>query len=473
MSKSKDSNTQKEWRLAEFQVRFVEEFLKPGSSKCHLLIATPGVGKGLTTAHLISRLLRAGGKRVLILCPASLVPAWYERVGSLLAERTVLAIDRRLFLERQSEASPGQDPWPDGVIIVSTDMAKREAVTASLVESTWDLVIVDEAHKMTGQKQLLLERLANSGEVSRFLMLTASQITEQINHCLKNTVHITNWKADFVRWRDSQKSGDATTEVRPIWYTRSEDELTVLKALDVLLEEIPTSEAAVLIRRIILYRAASSILNLENTLIRIRRQLDEYSHESSPLHEFPEVIEEGATEEGLWRLIPDCVAKIERLLLLLENVTVDMKLTSLMELIDRMSSEESAQRIVILSSFASTIEYLRAAMQDRGFVAFSITGRMTHGQRDEAFRGFRDQGRILMTTDASVIGSDLTFVDTVIHYDLPTTVEQVGKRRAVYDGITRVTPCIVYAFLDESRVFPFESERFRGLSAQLYNGRND
>jgi len=68
------------------------------------------------------------------------------------------------------------------LVITSMDFAKQEDVTAALAETQWDLVVVDEAHKMAayryGEKTTKTERY-KFGEllsrISRFLLfLTAT-----------------------------------------------------------------------------------------------------------------------------------------------------------------------------------------------------------------------------------------------------------------------------------------------------------
>ncbi len=110
-----------------------------------LLADDAGAGKTIMAGLLLRELkLRGLAQRVLIICPANLTFQWQRELRDKFDEKfTVLkgAIIREQFGINQF--------LENNQIITSLDLAKRESILAGLQQGQWDLVIVDEAHRMS------------------------------------------------------------------------------------------------------------------------------------------------------------------------------------------------------------------------------------------------------------------------------------------------------------------------------------
>jgi superfamily II DNA or RNA helicase len=115
-----------------------------------LLADDPGAGKTIM-AGLLLKELKARGlvKRILIVAPASLTFQWQREMADKFRER--FEVIRGDVLR----ANYGQNPWQerDQVVTSVSWVSIVEDARESLLRSRWDLVIVDEAHKMSARSE--------------------------------------------------------------------------------------------------------------------------------------------------------------------------------------------------------------------------------------------------------------------------------------------------------------------------------
>ena len=113
-----------------------------------LLADDPGAGKTIM-AGLLLKELKARGlvRRVLIVTPANLTFQWQREMADKFREK--FAVIRGDVLR----ANYGQNPWQerDQVVTSVSWVSIVEDARESLLRSRWDLVIVDEAHKMSAR----------------------------------------------------------------------------------------------------------------------------------------------------------------------------------------------------------------------------------------------------------------------------------------------------------------------------------
>ena len=113
-----------------------------------LIADDPGAGKTIMAGLIIKELkLRGLAKRILIVVPGHLRDQWRREMKERFEEHFVV-VDRRMM-----EALFGENIWQrENQIITSMDFAKQEDILPSLAAAHFDLVIVDEAHKMSAYR---------------------------------------------------------------------------------------------------------------------------------------------------------------------------------------------------------------------------------------------------------------------------------------------------------------------------------
>jgi len=141
-----------------------------------LLADDPGAGKTIMAGLLIKELkIRGLIKRTLIVAPANLCWQWQREMKDKFREN--FEIIRGDVLR----ANYGANPWQDrNQVITSVSWASViDDARESLLRSTWDLIIVDEAHKMSAyssDKKTLAYQLgeALSRNTDHYLLMTAT-----------------------------------------------------------------------------------------------------------------------------------------------------------------------------------------------------------------------------------------------------------------------------------------------------------
>ncbi len=141
-----------------------------------LLADDPGAGKTIM-AGLLLKELKARGlvRRVLIVSPANLTFQWQRELTDKFREK--FDVIRGDVLR----ANYGQNPWQerDQVITSVSWVSVVEDARESLLRSRWDLVIVDEAHKMSARSEDHKTYAYKLGEnlskmTDHFLLMTAT-----------------------------------------------------------------------------------------------------------------------------------------------------------------------------------------------------------------------------------------------------------------------------------------------------------
>jgi SNF2 family DNA or RNA helicase len=161
------------------QITAVYESMLPRQPLRYVLADDPGAGKTIMAGLFIRELLmRADAKRVLIVAPGSLVEQWQDEMFEK------FGLSFTLFSREQVEQSRSGNPFDDIDLMVARvdQLSRAEDLQEKLRLSHWDLIVVDEAHKLSASyfgnkvnktKRFLLGELL--GSITRhFLLMTAT-----------------------------------------------------------------------------------------------------------------------------------------------------------------------------------------------------------------------------------------------------------------------------------------------------------
>ena len=167
-----------------------------------LLADDPGAGKTIMAGLLIKELkIRGLIKRTLIVAPANLCFQWQRELRDKFRE-DFTPIDRNILRGKY-----GSNPWQEmNQVITSVSWVSRvDDASESLMRSHWDLIIVDEAHKMSAyseDKKTLAYQLGEnlSERTDHYLLMTATPHKgDPKNFCL------------FLRLLDKDVYGDVSS----------------------------------------------------------------------------------------------------------------------------------------------------------------------------------------------------------------------------------------------------------------------
>ncbi|HAH46808.1 DEAD/DEAH box helicase [Gimesia sp.] len=444
------------------QSEFAAKFLAAGSERKHLLTSLPGLGKGFVGSSIVGyTAAHEQAKRVLVLAPTALAHQWVEMIHRSNTDVACEYVDRRRLRELESLQSRTDSLWSQiGVVVMSIDFAKRPEIAEFLMQTQWDLLVVDEAHQLAPQTQrqqvvtALVEHCPQMRVLYMQILLETLTVKETENP-LFNDVETTVWSRDTVRDKDGNP---ILPEVYIEWisHKRQPDEAALLSQLQDSLQVIAGyGQQGRLIGTQLVKTASSSLFALEQLLNRMRHRrnqiahgLDEFLHnDDTNLWSDDEVCD---PEPGFYeRALMEFADRITVLLESLEDVSTDSKYDSLVSLLNTLGVLASRdRRVCIFTSYVNTATYLESALSEHHPHVVVVTGSMSYAEQEQSVSDFSHKGGILITTSAMSL--PIPEVSAVIFYDLPMNPATLDARIGQFNRVGRTGPVRVFAFTDES-----------------------
>jgi len=447
-----------------------------------LLADDPGAGKTIMAGLVLTELKQRGlVNRTLIVAPGHLSDQWLREMKEKFGEN-FRVIDRGMM-----DASWGQNVWQsENQAITSIDFAKQEDVMLSLAESRWDLVIVDEAHKMAayqyGQKLTrteryrlgeLLSRISNfllfltatphRGDPSNFRLLldllepgffaTDEMLGESIKN-KDNPLFLRRLKEDI-------KNFDSTPlfpprQVVTIKYRLSDDEKKLYNEVTWYVEKywnkaMQKEKRNVAFALLILQRRlASSVRAVRLSLERRRDRLQELLKQGKIIQEmgyFDEEALDDSPELERWRKEDELLERLtsaETLEELSEEINVldeliglakeaekkevETKLNELRKVMEKEELGKSGEKILIFTESRDTLEYLVEKIRSWGYSVTFIHGGLNLDRRINAEHEFREKAQVMVSTEAGGEGINLQFCWLMVNYDMPWNPNRLEQR---------------------------------------------
>ncbi|WP_165248465.1 helicase-related protein [Adlercreutzia sp. ZJ141] len=128
------------------QISAVYQNMLPKMPLRYVLADDPGAGKTIMAGLLVKEMLARGDlKRCLIVCPGNLVEQWQDELYRKFNLKFTILTNDLL------EASVTRNAFKEHDLCIARldKLSRSDDVQALLRDTTWDLVVVDEAHKMS------------------------------------------------------------------------------------------------------------------------------------------------------------------------------------------------------------------------------------------------------------------------------------------------------------------------------------
>lgn len=200
------------------QITAVYESMLPRQPLRFVLADDPGAGKTIMAGLYIRELImRADSRRILVVAPGSLVEQWrdelFEKFG----------LQFQVFSPALEAATPSSNPFEefDHLVVRLDQMARNEDLQAKLLATTWDLVIFDEAHKLSAhffgseiKKTGRFELAEQLGSRTRHLLLMSATPHNGKEEDFQLFLSLLDSDRFYGRFRDGVHKADASDLMR-------------------------------------------------------------------------------------------------------------------------------------------------------------------------------------------------------------------------------------------------------------------
>ena len=493
----------------------------------YLLADEVGLGKTIE-AGLIMRELKLRGlvKRTLVIAPKGLVSQWVSEMRFHFGEtfQLVLPEDIKTLKRIAHASSPGNgdkgnhdsealpaNAWQMfSQVVVPMDsvkpLDKRRGWTAAqvsehnrerfedLISAGWDLVIVDEAHRLGGSTDQVARFKLGQGlseAAPYFLMLSATphQGKTDAFHRLVSLIDAQEFPdiSSVTRERvqphvirtEKRRAIDANgkplfkprrTQLGPVsWEERHRSQQLLYEAVTEYVREgynqaMREKRSYIGFLMILMQRLVVSSTSAIRTTL--ERRLEALAAPQEQLTLFPLASEEEwadldgqeqidvllrtrlkalKNERAEVKLLLDAAARCEQ-------IGPDAKAEALLDWLYRLQSEEGDPELktLVFTEFVPTQEMLRQFLAERGFPVVCLNGSMDMEERKQVQEAFAKEARILISTEAGGEGLNLQFCHVVINYDIPWNPMRLEQRIGRVDriGQTHAVRAVNFVFED-------------------------
>jgi len=135
-----------------------------------------------------------------------------------------------------------------------------------------------------------------------------------------------------------------------------------------------------------------------------------------------------------------------------EQAGPDAKAEALIEWVYKLQAEENEPdlKVLIFTEFVPTQQMLKEFLEARGISVVTLNGSMDMEERKQAQDAFRKSHRVLVSTDAGGEGLNLQFAHVIINYDIPWNPMRLEQRIGRVDriGQPKTVQAINFVFED-------------------------
>ena len=495
----------------------------------YLLADEVGLGKTIE-AGLILRELKLRGlvKRTLVIAPKGLVSQWVSEMRFHFGEdfqlvlpediKTLKRITPATGLGNGEKGNHGQEALPANAwqlfsqVVVPIDsvkpLEKRRGWTSAqlnehnrerfedLISAGWDLVIVDEAHRLGGSTDQVARFKLGQGlaEAAPYLLLLSATPHQGKTDAFHRLVSLIDAKEfpdissvtrervqPYVIRTEKRRAIDAEgkplfkprrTQLIPVsWEDRHRNQKILYEAVteyvrDGYNQAMQEKRSYIGFLMILMQRLVVSSTSAIRTTL--ERRLEALATPQQQLTLFPPASEDEwadldgqeqievlirtrlkalKNERAEVKLLLDAAARCEQ-------IGPDAKAEALLDWLYRLQSEENDPELkaLVFTEFVPTQEMLRRFLTERGFSVVCLNGSMEMDDRKRVQDAFAKDVRILISTDAGGEGLNLQFCHVVINFDIPWNPMRLEQRIGRVDRIGQVHVVRAINFVFEGSV---------------------
>ncbi len=423
-----------EVKLLEHQVDAAHRALFEMDGKA-LLADEVGLGKTIEVGMILKEMhYRETSGSVLILTPAQLAKQWQGELREKFGLEFVCNYDDEF-----------QDFDAHDRIIASIDTAKSDRHRATVLGRAWDVLVMDEAHYVKNEetdRYDLIDKLT----YNYAFFLTATPIQNELTDLYnivsllrpglfgsRDTFHqyfVDNGQETLVNRDELQRRlgqvmirnrredtdidfTDRIIDTRKFEPSAAEQDLYDA-VTNYVQEAYSQDQGQKLVLMLLQKEVVSSPEALKQTILKQLNENAELTHKS----ELEEIIEK---VDAI-----DTVTKEERLF----------------DIVEEARDHVEMGRVIVFTQFRATQQRVMEALESQGYTTHAFHGGHSSQQKEDIVDRFREEGGVLVSTDAMNEGRNLQFCNIMVNYDLPWNpmkveqrigrIHRIGQKRKVY-----------------------------------------
>ena len=378
-----------------------------------------GLGKTIEAGLVLAELrLRRLADRALVITPAGLVTQWQEELERKFGVPTVRVGRERDIPGREPVAGSADRP----VVVASLAAARRDPLKSALTRDQWDLIIVDEAHRVRAPRSAS-GKLIRELRSRHLLLLTATPVENRLQDLYEMVSLVApGLLGTAAQFRAAHGAGSAAPDHEPrnvaalrkrtaevmIRHRRSEVSVLLPQRLAETLRVEPSgaerdwySDLTARVRT----EAGPATPSRRLALRSVAKLAG-----SSPAAAAPTLAKVG------W---DDLAARAGAL-------AVPAKATVLLDQLRRYA--RSGEKVLVFTAFRQTLDQMAGHLAAAGIPAAIYHGSLPRAEKERAIAAFRDDAPVLLSTESAGEGRNLQFCHVMVNIDLPWNPMQIEQR---------------------------------------------
>jgi SNF2 family DNA or RNA helicase len=375
-----------------------------------------GLGKTIEAGLIMKEyMVRGLAKKILILVPASLVIQWTKELNQKFGIPAVS--QKKEYMWRQYD-----------VVVASIDTAKRDPHRRHVLDINYDLLVIDEAHKLKN-KRTRNYQFVKEIRKKYCLLLTATPIQNEMDE-LYNLInllkpghlgHTSTFASNYVEGKRQAKNNDKLkNEIEKVMIRNKRSDggiqFTSRKVQSIPIELSPDEKA--------LYNGVTQFVREQhrsgaggfNSLALITLQREVCSSREAAFMTLYNMYQRTAENSPIREQILELVELIKR-------IETHSKAEKTVELI-----QEINDKVIIFTEYRATQNYLQKYLSEHGITSVPFRGGFKRSKKDWMTDLFQNRAQVLIATEAGGEGINLQFCNQVINYDMPWNPMRVEQR---------------------------------------------
>ncbi|MEP6389008.1 MAG: DEAD/DEAH box helicase family protein [Halioglobus sp.] len=424
----KKGESSKNITLSQDQEKVLRLAFDPARPKFQEIVMPVGSGKTTVLSVVLSKLYEHHTKaRVLLLSPVRVLSKQLKYILQKSGvDVSISILDWPSYLRLLDEGRDGGSLWStQSIVIVDASILKAKELQASILNTRWDLVAMDDIHSKLsiGELEAFIYRLSESENIQQILSFCAIPSTLEIDEAARVTIEPpVQYTASVIGAEDQEY----------IEYTFSDEEKAI---------QAKVTEICCLLQRLgssgkdkahtLKIRSDSSFYSLSFALSEVRKDIlklrNMIAHGLKPQQPSPQsgsdlsyfqVLGDGTQHELDEASVLLVLELIEEAMDTLDELSSDAKGEALASHLEQQVSDDRAgSHICIFTVSAHTASYLQSISEAICDKVYLVSSRQEPPVNEASIEGYCKGGGLLICQDGAAKGLEVSSAGQCIQYD--------------------------------------------------------